>query len=184
MKYSYFLFFSVLLSGIFLSCKNFPIPKAYNESWYTGAYKSEKQINYGKVYLNRVYVDRSGNRDSIQDEIYDLAKLVFWTNGLNMVSEITDADFAADIRLHEREYISQWKTKRSLSLELRLWALSEEILNNFLLSGDRVFDDALPLAAARAVSTGNRSFLSSYTSGRYLSQVVRNTVKQLKGHNE
>jgi hypothetical protein len=78
-----------------------------------------------------------------------------------------------DIRIREREYITKWQTRRSLSVEVRIWELGGNWVE---LSG---LERQLPLAAGRAISAGDLSFSSSQTLGRMLSMAVKKAVKDL-----
>jgi len=165
------LFFTV--AGM-MSCNT--LPGTSNESWYT--YEKEKRRerrSIGKIRLIGVSVYRAGGWDSIQSEIKGLAPLLFWKHRLYLVSDDADADYAADIRLHEREYMSQWRTKRSLALEVRIWEMPSEIPGGTAFS----FDDRLPLAVGRVIGSGNHSFSSLRTSGRMLSHAVKIAVKRM-----
>lgn len=175
MKPRYALLMSILFFTVagLLSCNT--VPGTSNESWYT--YEKEKRRerrSIGKIRLIGVSVYRAGGWDSIQSEIKGLAPLLFWKHRLYLVSDNADADYAADIRLHEREYMSQWRTKRSLALEVRIWEMPSEIPGGTAFS----FDDRLPLAVGRVIGAGNHSFSSLRTSGRMLSRAVNNAVKR------
>jgi len=167
---------SLFMGAGLLSC-NTPAPHQTNtESWYTHEReeRSERR-SIGKIALLGVSVYRSGGWDSIQSEIAGLAPLLFWKHGLYLVPDAAGADYAADIRLHEREYMSQWRTKRSLALEVRIWAVPAEMADAAAFS----FDKRLPLAAARVLSSGAHGFSSSHTVNRMLPLAIKNAVKRL-----
>jgi hypothetical protein len=116
-----------------------------------------------------VTVNRSGGWDSIHSEIQGLAPLVLWKHGLRAVSDMADADYAAEIRVYEREYLTQWRTSRSLALEVLVWAVPHD------------GDEALPLAAGRVISAGgDQSFSSSHTINRLLSLAIKKLVNSLE----
>ena len=168
-----FFVLSLALLVLFVSCNNLPVHQLHNKSWYTGDSNGHQNINYGSVILRGVSVDRSGGMDSIQSEINSLAPLLLWEQGLFPVCDAAAADYAADIRVYEREYMFQWRTKHSLALEFRLWNVEElESDGSALPSGEQ-----LPLAAARVFAASNYSFSSSVILDRMLSQAIRNALK-------
>lgn len=173
-KYFFVLFFS--LGVLFTSCSTMQFFQMHNEAWNTNENARPRAIkNYGKVMLCGTAVYRSGSKDSIQSEINGLAPLLFWKNGLCPVSDLDDAGYIADIRAHEREYMSQWRTKHSLVLEVRIWTAHHVSDNDEAVpNGDR-----LPVSAGRVVSWGNTSLLSSQTTERLLSLAIKNAVRQL-----
>jgi len=166
-------FFIAILFIVFVSCEALPgYHSSYDETWYTGSAFHLKRKK-GNIFLLDVSVNRAGGRDSIQGEINNLAPLLFWKHGLYVVSDIADADYAADIRVHEREYMSKWQTKRSLSLAVRIWSVPGSAADSAL------FENMLPLTAGRVVSLKNRTFSSSRTVDRMLMLAIRNAVMRL-----
>jgi hypothetical protein len=129
-----------------------------------------RKIN-GAVKLLGVSVDKSGSWDSIEREIEGLAPLYFWEQGYRMTAGTERADYAADIRVREREYVLKWQTKRSLSAEVRIWPYESD-------SSPGDFQQKLPLAVGK-VSSVNGSFSSSETSARMLSVAIKQAVKRL-----
>ena len=163
-----------LIGGSLASCAALPCFQTENESWYTFQNEDQRQRKIiGNIKLTGVFVSRSGGWDSVQGEIKGLAPLLLWRHGLYAVSRLDKADYAADIRLYEREYISQWRTKRSLSLDVRIWAVPPGTNDDFS------FDEELPLAAGRVSGSGAISFSSSQTLSRMLSLAIKDAVKRL-----
>jgi hypothetical protein len=161
---SVILFFSVM---IMLSCESMPINYSRSQSWPV----TNKKIT-GTVSLLGVTVDRIGGWDSVEKEITALAPLCFWEEGCQMIPAGKPADYAADIQLREREYSSGWRTKRSLSVEVRLWHYAD--------AAEKPADTRnLPLAAGRIISTGDYTFSSFETTNRMLSQAIQKAVRQL-----
>jgi hypothetical protein len=155
-----------LLALFLLSCESMPLNYSRSQSWLV----TDKEI-VGTVSLLGVTVDRAGGRDSVEKEIAGLAPLCFWQEGCQIIFD-KPGDYAADIQLREREYSSGWKTKRSLSVEVRIWPYGE--------GGDKsAYFQTLPLAAGRVISTGDRSLSSFETTNRMLSRAIRTAVKQL-----
>jgi len=176
-RYAQLLSILIFTAAGLMSCNTMPLSN--NESWYT--YEKDKRRekrSIGTIKLIGVTVYRSGGWDSIQSEIKGLAALLFWKHGLYLVSDNAEADYAADIRIHEREYMSQWRTKRSLALELRIWELTDEIRGDIGAPGFS-FDDRLPVAAGRVIGSGNYSFSSSQNTAHILPYAVKNAVKRL-----
>jgi hypothetical protein len=166
----------ILLCPVCMACNTLSIQPTYTESWYS---KNQSEKNYGTVVLRAVTVDRPGGWDSIHSEIQGLAPLVLWKHGLYAVSGAADADYAADIIVHEREYLSQWRTRRSLAMEVRIWAVhtsADETDSDDL----NLFEDILPLAVGRVITAGDRSLSSSHTINLLLSLAVKNAVSGLE----
>ena len=159
------LFFMAL---IFLSCESMPVNYSRSKSWLLG-----KKNPQGTFSLIGISVDRIGGWDSLEREMTALAPLSFWEEGFQMIAGDKPADYAADIQLREREYSSGWRTKRSLSVEVRVWAYEDPG------AGKTAYAQTLPLAAGRVISTGDRSLSSFETTNRMLSKAIRKAVRQL-----
>jgi hypothetical protein len=156
----------VFTAMLFFSCESMPVNYSRSKSWLL----KNKNL-WGTFSLLGVSVDRTGGWDSVEKEIIGLAPLCFWEEGCQMISGGKPADYAADIQLREREYSSGWRTKRSLSVEVRIWAY---------VDGEKsVYAKTLPLAAGRVIATGDRSLSSFETTNRMLSQAIRKAVRQL-----
>jgi hypothetical protein len=161
----------IIVALLFLSCKTVSVGMSHSKSWFMD---ESKKIN-GTVRLLGVSVDKGGSWDSIEREIQGLAPLYFWEQGYLMTAGTERADYAADIRVREREYVLKWQTKRSLSAEVRIWPCG-----NDFSPGD--FEQMLPLAVGK-VSSANGSFSSSDTSARMLSLAIKQAVKRLGSGN-
>jgi len=132
--------------------------------------KNKAGAGSGKtVKLVGVSVDRPGAWDSLEKEVTALAPLYFWRDGYRFVTGEEKANYAVYISLRERDVSSGWHTKKSLAMELRIWACK---------SGD-VSIDSLPLAAGRVVRIGKCSFSSSKTTGDMLSLAIKKTARKL-----
>jgi hypothetical protein len=99
----------------------------------------------------------------------DLAPLLFREQGCILSAGGEGAEYAADIRLREREYSSGWKTRRSLALEVRFWP-----------AGEGAGREDIPLAAGRVLSLGDESFASSGTAGRMLNLGIKKAAAALR----
>ncbi|GHV94554.1 hypothetical protein AGMMS50293_08740 [Spirochaetia bacterium] len=166
---------------LLLSCEALPFNYSLSQSWFipVNAHNDEitgsKQAKpaWGTVSLMGVQVDRTGGWDSVEREFAALAPLCFWKQGCRVVSGDEQPKYSAGIQVREREYNSGWRTRRSLAVEVRIWAAGNE-------GGPE--GTKLPLAAGRVVSVGERSFSSSDTAGRMLSKAIRKAVKKLRSH--
>jgi hypothetical protein len=121
-----------------------------------------------RVRLVSVTVDRNGGWASVEKEVRGLAPLLFFEQGCRLVSPEEGADYAADIRVREREYAAGWQTKRSLAVEVRLWPAGA--------TPDETYQ-GLPCMAGRVTSLGDRSFSSSETTGRMLSLAIKKALR-------
>ncbi|MDR1419985.1 MAG: hypothetical protein LBI86_06400 [Treponema sp.] len=148
----FFVFFPFCSALFFFACISFP-PQWYGtESWST----SKDPRNLPSIWIAEVSVDLTGVWTAVENEITGLAPLVFWEQGFAAVRAGEAADYEADIWLREREFISGWKTRRSLAAEVRIWKAGERGGKN------------IPLAAGRVTTAGDESFSSSKTAGRML----------------
>jgi hypothetical protein len=122
----------------------------------------------GTLRLETISVDKAVDRSSVEKEIRGRAPLVFLERGYLLSPEGEEAQYQATIRAIEREYISGWKTRRSLSLEVLIWQNGEE------------GRDPVPLASGRAAGTGQASLSSSPALDRLLKTAVKRAVGALK----
>ena len=125
------------------------------------------------AHLVSVTVDRSGGWASVEKEIRGLAPLLFFEQGCRLVPRLEGADYAADIRVREREYAAGWQTRRSLAVEVRLWPAGA-----FLDNQDGAYQ-GLPCTAGRITSLGDLSFSSSETTGRMLALAIKKALRPL-----
>jgi hypothetical protein len=164
--------FTAVLCVIFLSCESLPFGYSGSRSW--SAAKLEKKGGcLGTVQVIGISVDRGGLWDSIEKEVAAMAPLVFLKQGWRTAGEGEAADYWAGIQIREREYTAGWRTKRSLSAELRIWQAGGNGDQDKTLS-------SLPLAAAQVVSVGERSFSSSKTLSRMFSQAAKKAFGRLR----
>jgi hypothetical protein len=134
------------------------------ESWYALELRNPK----GRVEVAEVKVDKLTGWLSIENEIRDMAPLLFLEGGFGGASPAAGPLYAAEIQAREREYIQGWKTRRSLSVEVRL------------RSAPAAEDTAsLPLAAARIICLGKRSFSSSGVLNRMLDRAIGKALRAL-----
>lgn len=133
------------------------------------SWSSKKRSNMaGTLRLETVSVDKPVDKASVEREIRGRAPLVFLRQGYLLVPEGEAALYRADIRAIEREYISGWKTRRSLSMEVLIWQDEGEVR------------DPVPMASGRAAGAGQASLSSSPVTDRLLKAAVKRALGALK----
>ena len=180
------------ISAVLLSCEALPINYSRSQSWLISEDSGGKAANklWTTVSLIGVLVDRRGGLDSVEKEVFDLAPLFFWNQGCRMVTGDEQPVYAADIQLREREINLGWRTRRSLAVEVRIWAFEdapERAALGRAAPGSAAPEDAparekLPLAVGRVVAMGERSLSSSDTTDRMLSKAIGEAIKELSAH--
>ncbi|MCL2092562.1 MAG: hypothetical protein FWH12_00035 [Treponema sp.] len=121
----------------------------------------------GTIRLGSVSAERSGEWGSLEKEIHSLVPLFFSEVSYLVVPPESPADYVAEIYLREREYHSGWRTQRSLSAEVRIWADQGEPM------------ELLPLATGRALTEGRQSLASARTLSTMLRKAVYNAIRAL-----
>ena len=153
--------FSLLALGVLPGCSSLPFDPPENSGW-TGTIERVR----GSVRIVSVSAERSGEWGSLEKETRDLLPLLFSEESYRVVSG--NADYSAEVNVREREYADGWRTKRSLSVEVRLWA------------GEG--SEPLPLSAGRSLIQGKQSLASSKTLSDMLRKAVKNVVAGLPAH--
>jgi hypothetical protein len=153
-----------------LSCESLPINYSKGLSW------TARRKIAGTLRIVGVRVERNGNRDLIERELEGLAPLVFGKRGYLLAGDQEKADYAADIRAYEREYSTNWKMRRSVSVEVRIWKDGGTPPD----AGDSFITRRLPLAAGQIILIGNGSLSSSETVNRILGRAVKKALGALK----
>ena len=151
-----------LLSLSFCGCSSFPFDVQKNSHW-SGDIGNAK----GSVAIVSVSAERPGDWGALEEEARDLLPLLFSEKSYRVVSDLEGADYAADVKLREREYADGWRTKRSLSVEVRVWK--------------RGALEPLPLSAGRSTIQGKQSLAASRTLNKMLRKAVRNAIRGLPG---
>ena len=159
MKLSSLLLFGQII--LWTSCSSFPVDIPTNTAWAT----KDMERARGTIRIISVSVERSGEWGSLEKEIRELLPLLFYEESYLVVSPSARADFTGEVVVREREYADGWRTRRSLSAELRLWA-GEEF-------------EPLPLSIGRSLIQGRQSLGSSKTLTNILRRVVRNAARGL-----
>ena len=165
MNYTNFILVFIFLT-IFGSCVSTSFNSANSSSW--KAKESEKAK--GTIRIISVSAEKSGEWGTLEREVKELLPLFFSEKAYVTVSPAGEADYTAEVRVREREYPKGWKTKHSLSVEVRLWAGEDE-------------GKPLPLTAGRAQNLGKKSFSSTKTLSTMLRRAVRNAVRKLPSKN-
>jgi hypothetical protein len=122
----------------------------------------------GTLELANVSVDKPADRMSAEKEIRGRAPLFFLERKYLLVPEEEKAPSRVDIRAIEREYISGWKTRRSVSVEV------------FIRQNGEGVRDPVLLTSSRAGGTGNISLSSSPVLDRFLRTAVKRAAGALK----
>jgi hypothetical protein len=157
------MFAAAALCGIALvsSCSSISQAFAFQskESW-----SSREGAVRGTVSLENINVDTVSNWNSLEREIAGILPLLFLEKGYRFL-EKGGTDFTAEVSLIEREYMEGWQTKRSISVELRIWGAEKT---------------ALPLAAGRAMLSGSKSLASSQTANKLLRVALSQALLSLE----
>ncbi|MDR3160350.1 MAG: hypothetical protein LBU28_01905 [Spirochaetaceae bacterium] len=148
------------LSGIFAaSCVNIPGSNA----WSSGKLKAPR----GTGRLGDVSVDKAMDWASVEGEIRRRLPLLFLERKYLFAPPDGEADFRVDVRAIEREYLSGWKTLRSLSMEVHIWR-----------EGDRT---GTPLASGRAIQSGDVSLSSAEILDYLLREAAKMAFRGMRG---
>jgi hypothetical protein len=165
------LFFGILFLGNlgFLSCGSFSGGKSWSSPETADPARSIRLFN--------VSVQKSGDWLSVENELTGLAPLIFAEQGYTLFPNAEGEKdgplwtFAADLRVFEREYTQGWETKRSVSVEIRLWRDQ---------GGNAEAYQSPPLAAGQFISLGDQTLSSSKHMGAMLTEAVKQALNALK----
>ena len=164
--------FVLSLLTLFVSCKTVPVRYAEEEYWLLSEKKQKKIL--ATLSLSGVQVDRIGGWNFVEREVADLTPLYFWNNKCKVVAEEERPYYTAEVQVRERDFNVGWKTKKSLAVEVRIWA--RDYVSESESTAER---QKLPAAAGRIVTTGKHSFSSSKITSQLLSKAIGKTVKKL-----
>jgi hypothetical protein len=148
-------------AAFFSGCSSFSVDSTENSSWKPDEIEKAK----GTIRIVSVSADKAGEWGSLEKEINDLLPLLFSEESYFVVPASEEADYSVEVKAREREYPEGWRTKRSLSVEVRLWAGNS--------------DGPLPLAAGRSLIHGTKSLASSKTLNTMLRKAIRLAVRRL-----
>ncbi|MDR2314175.1 MAG: hypothetical protein LBE02_06540 [Spirochaetaceae bacterium] len=131
----------------------------------------EKKL--GAAEIQNIRVDKNADWDSVEAEVRRILPLLLAERGYDRGPQ-----YRVDAVIIEREYTENWKTRRSLSVEIRIWENSGAPENSGPLHG--IGEDPLPLAAGTALFSGNRSFSSSRILHRLLRLALSKALEELQ----
>jgi hypothetical protein len=155
MKKNFWLF-AAGLWVLCLSCAAVPVKEAWS---------SAGTFSKGTMAAGKISVDSVTGWDSLEREIAGLLPLLFLEKGYAPPGTKSGADFTAEVSVIEREYMEGWKTKRSLSIELRIRGQGDTIL-----------------AAGRAMLSGNKSLASSNVTSVLLRSALSKALSALEAY--
>ncbi|MDR1788333.1 MAG: hypothetical protein LBR16_07790 [Treponema sp.] len=145
---------SVLLTGL-AACAAGP------STWKGGA----KVGRAGTMRISSVYVDMTGDRESVAAEIRDMVPLFLMEKGYAVRDD--EWDYRIEIRARQRAYHKGLKPKQSISVEARVRTAEENEA------------DVLPLAAGRVLHLGNETLSSSRTLNRMTRAALAKALRAL-----
>ena len=149
---------------IFFSCSTSPFNFTYSRAW-----TAPEGNEFPSMYLGDVLVDKAGGWSSIEREIQDITPLLFSDHGYLFIYDKSRADYIVDIQATEREFMTGWRTKRSVAVEI--W-----IYKNI---GIDEYKNTVPIVAGKTTSSGNKSLSSSKDLERLLGAGIKKTIKLL-----
>ena len=162
----------LLNAAILLSCNALPYDDFSSQSWMmpNGAVKR----SWTTLTLIGVHVDRGGGWNSIETEAALLAPLYFWNRRCKVVLAEEGPEYAAQIWIRERNINLDWNSKKSLSVDVRIWPYEDAPDDSA-----PVLDQKLPAAVGRIVMLGKGSFSSTNKVEEMLSKAIKQAVRKL-----
>jgi hypothetical protein len=148
--------FAAGLWALCLSCTVFPVKEAWS---------SKGTFDKGTMAAGKISVDSVTGWDSLEREIAGLLPLLLLEKGYAPPDTESGADFTAEVSVIEREYMEGWKTKRSLSVELRIRGPGDTLL-----------------AAGRTMLSGNKSLASSTVTNTLLRSALSKALSELEAN--
>jgi hypothetical protein len=145
------------------ACSSFTPAFPESQSW--SALEADRIA--ATVWIAPVVLEKAGAWPTAADEAAGLLPLMFLEHNFKAVKEKAGAAYIAALTLREHEIGREWKTRVSLSVELRLWSAGTE-------ADER--EHTAPLAAGRVLLQGNQSFSSSKTLSRLLKRAVEKAI--------
>jgi len=149
LKYAAGLLLIILLG----SCSMLPSGK----SWSTVSKKQRDAVELGTIR-----VDKNADWDSVEAEARRFLPLCLAERGY-IQNAPGKSRYRVEAVVIEREYMENWKTRRSLSAEVLIWEQGEKFL---------------PLAAGKAVVSGTTKSLSS---SKILQRMLRSALSRALG---
>lgn len=157
------IFAAVLCLAALGACRTVANPFSGTRSWSAKAGGGQG----ASIRFIKVSAEKSGGWAFLEQELEAMAPLIFWERGCYFYGDGQKTDYAADLRVREREYTIGWRTKRCLALEIRVWEDRGDNPRRYLTT---------PLAAAQVISLGNKSLSSSKELNRMLRRAVGRVV--------
>lgn len=157
--------FFFLLFLLLFSCSTFPFNFASSKSWTVPS-----EDDFPSMYLGDVLVDKASGWNSIEREIQDLVPLLFSDYGYPFVLNKAEAAYIVDVLAVEREYMSGWKSKRSVAVEIRVYENS----------GIDEYQNTIPVVVGKTTSSGGVSLASSKDLSRLLGSGVKKIIKSFE----
>jgi hypothetical protein len=123
--------------------------------------------NLGTAEIQHIRVDKNADWDSVEAEVRRILPLLLAEQGYGRGPQ-----YRVSAVIIEREYMENWKTRRSLSVEIRIWENPGPVHGNG--------EEPLPAAAGTALFSGNRSLSSSRILHSLLRRALSKAVKELQ----
>ncbi len=150
---------------LFFSCSTFPFNFTSSKAWTTPS----KDELYPTMYLGEVLVDKASGWNSIEREVRDMVPLLFSDYGYPFILDKARAEYIVDVQALEREYMTGWQSKRSVSIEIRIYENT----------GITDYQNTVPLVVGKTTSSGGVSLASSRDLGKLIGSGVKKIVKSL-----
>ena len=168
------------------SCSTLNIP--YSKGWSPGS-----GTQSGTMELGMVRVDKNTDWDSVEAETRRLLLLLLAEKGYKQTIQETVPEYRIDAVLIEREYMENWKTRRSLSAEIFIWKIEEPKIESFneltfqalqalaIGYGTEFYSigEKAPLAAGKTLLSGGKSLSSSKDLHNLLKLALDRALKAL-----
>jgi len=155
---------ALLLAALICSCASLESLVTVKEGWKTQGAEGGLLVACGKVSVDTVYA-----WDSVKEEAEALLPLLLAEKGCALAAD-GEAELKAELCLIEREYMEGWETKRSLAAEVRLFDARQT---------DAAAAPAMPLAAGRALLSGEKSLSSSKVTEKLMRLALEQALAQL-----
>ena len=152
---------------LYASCSSIPFLSTSSQAWS----RMDEDSQLPALFMGEITVDKSSNWTSIKQEIGNIVPLLFLDHKYTFVLDKSEAVYIVDVKAIEREYMSGWTTKRSVSIEVLLYE------NN--PSGD--YHAAQPMVIGRTTSSGSESLSSSRDLQKLLKGAIKKVQEKLAG---
>ncbi|MDR2662832.1 MAG: hypothetical protein LBC31_07545 [Treponema sp.] len=150
------LFLSAVLPAFLASCSTVALFYPLGKSW-----PPEGPKVLGSAQLGTIRVDKSADWDSVEAETRRLVPLLLREKGY-----VEGPEYLIEVVLIEREYMENWKTRRSLSAEIRIRENGG--------TGEKA-----PVAAGKALFLGKKSLSSSKVLNDLLKAALSQALRAL-----